>query len=171
MTEPREGHTAVGRVIRAHGLTGELRVYAFAAEAPNLQPGGQVWVAGVPLRVLRLRPTGDAWILESDRIRSRTMAEAFREHLVEVPDEDVKRASADSYFLYELIGLRVVTADGEELGEVVEVMQPGANDVYVVRGPRGDVLIPAIADVVAEIDLPVGVMTITPLPGLLDGSQ
>ncbi|MGD9935134.1 MAG: ribosome maturation factor RimM [Dehalococcoidia bacterium] len=171
MPEPRDGYTAVGRVVRAHGLVGELRVVAFAEGAPNLQPGRQVWVAGVPLRVLRLRPTGDAWILESDRIRSRTMAEAFREQLVEVPDAEVRRASADSYFVHELIGLRVVTADGEELGELVEVMQPGANDVYVVRGPRGDVLIPAIADVVTVIDLPVGVMTITPLPGLLDGSQ
>lgn len=171
MPEPREGYTAVGRVLRAHGLTGELRVEAFAEGAPNLQPGRRCWVAGVPLRVLRLRPNGDTWILESDRIRSRTMADLFKEQLVEVPDDEIQRSSADSYFLHELIGLRVVTAEGEELGEIAEVLQPGANDVYVVRGPRGEVLVPAIGDVVAEIDLPVGVMVITPLPGLLDGSQ
>ncbi len=171
MAEPREGHTAVGRVIRPHGLNGELRVLAFAEGAPNLQPGKRVWVGGVSLRVLRLRQQGDGWIMETDRIFSRTAAEAFREQLLEVPDDEVQRASEDSYFLHELIGLRVMTVSGEDLGELVEVMQPGANDVYVVRGPRGEILVPAIGDVITSIDLPVGVMIITPLPGLLDGTQ
>lgn len=171
MAEPREGCTAVGRVIRAHGLNGELRVMAFVEGAPNLQPGRRIWIGGVPLRVLRLRPQGDGWILETDGLRSRTVAEAFGEQLVEVPDEEVKRASDDSYFLHELIGLRVVTVTGEELGELAEVLQPGANDVYVVRGPRGEILVPAIGDVVTSIDLPAAIMVITPLAGLLDGTQ
>lgn len=169
--EPREGNTAVGRVIRAHGLNGELRVLAFTEGAPNLQPGKRVWIGGVPLRVLRLRPQGEGWILETDGLRSRTAAEAFGEQLVEVPDDEVERASEDSYFLHELIGLRVRTATGEDLGELVEVMQPGANDVYVVRGPRGEILVPAIGEVVTSIDLPAGIMVITPLAGMLDGTQ
>jgi len=65
----------------------------------------------------------------------------------------------------------VRTATGEDLGELVEVMQPGANDVYVVRGPRGEILVPAIGEVVTSIDLPAGIMVITPLAGMLDGTQ
>ena len=56
-------------------------------------------------------------------------------------------------------------------GKVAEVLQPGANHVYVVRGPLGEVLIPAIGDVVDQIDIAAGRIVITPLPGLLDTSK
>lgn len=170
LPEPREGYTAVGRVTRAHGLRGEVRVAVFASGAPNLQPGRRAWLGGHAMTVKAARAAGETWILRLDRIGDRATAERFRGHLFEVPDSEVLRESPDSYFVHELIGLRVVTAEGEELGQLVEVLSPGANDVYVVRGPRGEVLVPAIGEVVASIDLPVGVMIITPLPGLLDGS-
>jgi 16S rRNA processing protein RimM len=168
--EPRDGYTAVGRVARSHGLKGELRVAAFAAGAPNLRPGRRPLLGGIPVLITGSRPNGEAWIIATDALRDRTEAEAFRGQLLEVPDGEVEREAADSYFIHELIGLRVITEDGEELGVLSEVLQPGANDVYVVTGPRGEVLVPAIADVVTSIDLPVGVMVITPPPGLLDGS-
>jgi 16S rRNA processing protein RimM len=168
--EPREGYTAVGRVSRPHGLRGEVRVAAFAAGAPNIKPGRQLLLGGVAVRVAAARPSGDAWIVAIDEIRDRQGAERFRGQLFEAPDGEIVRDAEDSYFLHELIGLRVVTTEGEELGVVTEVLQPGANDVYVVRGPRGEILLPAIGDVIKSIDLPVGVMNITPFAGLLDGS-
>ncbi|GIW19226.1 MAG: hypothetical protein KatS3mg064_2383 [Tepidiforma sp.] len=64
----------------------------------------------------------------------------------------------------------MVTAAGEALGTLVEVLQPGANDVYVVHGARGEILVPAIGQVVQSIDLAAGRMVITPLPGMLDES-
>ncbi|WP_416223925.1 ribosome maturation factor RimM [Tepidiforma sp.] len=88
----------------------------------------------------------------------------------ETPDADVLRDDPESYFIHELIGLRVETVAGEYLGTLVEVLQPGANDVYVVAGPRGEILLPAIAQVITEIDLALQRMRITPLPGLLDDS-
>jgi 16S rRNA processing protein RimM len=168
--EPREGFTAVGRVARPHGLRGELRVAAFSPEAPNLRAGRHLWLGGNEVTLTASRRATDSWIVVVAGISSRSAAERFAGHLFEAPDGEVARESDDSYFVHELIGLRVITDTGEELGEVVEVLQPGANDVYVVRGPRGEVLLPAVAEVVSRIDLPVGVMTITPLPGLLDGS-
>ncbi len=170
LDEPRDGFTAVGRVARPHGLRGELRVATFSPGAPNLRPGRRVSAGGVELTVRAARPATDAWVIAVDGIDDRETVERFQGHLLEVPDEDVARETADSYFVHELIGLRVVTVDGEELGRIVDVLQPGANDVYVVDGPRGEVLIPAIGDVVTSIDLPVSVMIITPLAGLLDGS-
>lgn len=88
-----------------------------------------------------------------------------------MPDGDVLRDDDDSYFLHELIGLRVLTVDGEDLGELTEVLQPGGNDVYVVTGNGREVLIPAIGPVVQSIDLAAKRVTITPLPGLLDESK
>jgi 16S rRNA processing protein RimM len=143
---------------------------AFAAGAPNLRRGRRAWLGGLQVTITASRAAGDAWVLGVEGIADRTTADRFRGQLFEMPDAEVERASPDSYFVHELIGLRVVTAEGEELGRIVDVLQPGANDVYVVEGPGGEVLIPAIAEVVVSIDLPVSVMVITPLPGLLDGS-
>lgn len=96
-------------------------------------------------------------------IATREQAEALRGWLLELPDADVPRDDDDSYFIHELVGLRVVDSDGTEIGRLVEVLSTGANDVYVVRSQTSEVLVPAIAEVVTRIDLPVGVMEITPL--------
>jgi 16S rRNA processing protein RimM len=170
-TEPREGYTAVGRVLRPHGLRGELRVQGFTEGAPNLQRGRRVWLGERQLTILRARPDRDAWILQFDGIRDRTEAEDYYEALLEVPDAQVRRTDAESYFVHELIGLRVVTEDGREIGRVAEVLQTGANDVYVVRGEKGEVMLPAVGDVVKEINLPEACISITPLPGMLDESE
>jgi 16S rRNA processing protein RimM len=136
-----------------------------------MQPGRTVYLDGAPRKVLRARADRAAWILQLQGITDRDAAEACREYLIEAADDDVQRNDADSYFIHELVGLRVVTSDGRELGNLTEVIQSGAADVYVAEGPEGEVLFPAIAEVVEEINLREQFMRITPLPGLLDKSK
>jgi len=95
----------------------------------------------------------------------------LRGELLEAPDAEVERDDDESFFIHELIGLRVVTTTGQDLGRITEVLQSGAADVYVVRGGAGEVLIPAIASVIERIDVGNGEVTITPLPGMLDESK
>jgi len=146
-------------------------VQVFNPAAPNLQASRLVYVAGQRRRVLRARNDHDAWILQLTGLNNRDQVEGLRNHLVEVKDVDLRRDDDDSYFVHELIGLRVVTDTGRELGTIAEVIYTGANDVYVVKGDGKEYLIPAIAQVVVRIDLPVSVMTVTPMPGLLDESE
>lgn len=121
--------------------------------------------------VERARADQEHWILKLNGINSRNDVELLRGELLEAADNDVQRDDDESYFVHELIGLRVVTAGGEELGRITEVLQTGANDVYVVTGERGEILVPAIAEVIEAIDVSGGVVSITPLPGLLDESK
>ncbi|MSQ29525.1 MAG: 16S rRNA processing protein RimM [Dehalococcoidia bacterium] len=167
--EPRPGFTALARVLRPHGLNGELRVQAFAPGAPNLKAGARVAVAGVEHRVVRCRPEREQWLVMLSGVTSREAAEGLRAEIIEMRDDHVQREDAQSFFLHELIGLRTVTDDGRELGRVTEVLQPGANDVYVVQGPYGELLLPATPEVVLEIDLAQGggVIVVRPLPGML----
>ncbi len=157
--------------MRPHALRGEVRVAAFSATARNLQRGRPVYLGGLRRTVEEARPDQDQWILKLGGLTSRTAAEGFRGELIEAADGDVLRDDAESYFVHELIGLRVVTEDGRELGTVVEVITTGANDVYVAAGKGGEVLVPAIGDVVQRIDVSAGVIAITPLPGMLDESR
>jgi 16S rRNA processing protein RimM len=73
--------------------------------------------------------------------------------------------------VHELIGLRVVTNTGQELGTIGDVISTGANDVWVVPGSNGELMIPAIADVIERVDTAAGVVIITPLMGMLDNSK
>jgi 16S rRNA processing protein RimM len=70
------------------------------------------------------------------------------------------------FYAREVIGLKVRTVEGEELGEVTEILVTGANDVYVVKGERGEILLPARVEVIKGIDVEVGIMTVELLPGL-----
>ena len=71
------------------------------------------------------------------------------------------------YYQRDLIGMSVVTTEGQELGEVTAIIETGANDVFEIHGPLGEVLIPFINDVVIEIDTQKGLITVDPLEGLL----
>jgi 16S rRNA processing protein RimM len=130
-----------------------------------------VYVNGERRKVLRARDNRGAWILQVEGLSSRTVAEALRGTLIEALDADVRRTDEESFFVHELIGLEVVTSEGEPLGKLVDVLQPGSNDVYVVHGVRGELLVPAIASVVLAIDPGAGVMTITPLARWLDEAK
>lgn len=143
----------------------------FSPDAPNVQRGRWVTIRGERHRIIASREDRGAWLVLISGFADRTAADGLRGALLEVPDKDVRRTDSDSYFVHELIGLRVLTSGGEELGDLVEVLQPGANDVYVVKGPRGEILVPAIEDVIDRIDVKERVMVITPLPGLLDESK
>lgn len=149
-----------------------MRVLVYSPSARNVQRGRPVYVEGVRRTVERARADQDQWILKLSGIGERTTVERLRGELLEAADNDVLRDDDESYFVHELVGLRVVLTDGgEELGTVVEVLQTGANDVYVVHGSRGETLIPAIGGVIDAIDVSGGLISITPLPGLLDESK
>lgn len=158
-------------MLRPHALRGEIRVSPFSPTGRNLQRGRPVYIGGVRRVVLRARLDRDAWILKLEGLEDREQIEALRGELLETPDAEVIRDDDESFFVHELIGLRVVTVDGREVGVVDEVVQAGAADVYVVKAGDGEVLVPAIAEVIASISLRDGTIVITPLAGLLDDSE
>lgn len=103
----------------------------------------------------------------------RNAAESLRNYLVQVPRGELPPLPPGEYYHDQLIGLEVVTTEGRVLGRLAEILSPGANDVFVVRsedkGRRSrEWLIPAIREVVAQVDLSGGRIVIMPMPGLLD---
>lgn len=158
--------------MRPHALKGEIRALAFSPTARNLQRGRPVYLSGVRRVIEQARPDHEHWILKLSGINSRNDVEALRGELLEAADNDVQRDDDESYFIHELIGMSVrVATGGETLGTIIEVIQTGANDVYVVKGERGEILVPAIGEVIDAIDVSAGVVSITPLPGMLDETK
>ncbi len=111
-------------------------------------------------------------LLHLKGVENRDAAEALRGQLVEVAIEDAVSLETDEYYEFQLVGLQIETESGEDLGELVEILDTqGANDVYVVYGLHGEILLPAIEDVIREVDLDAGRMVVQLLPGLWDALE
>jgi len=98
-----------------------------------------------------------------------TTADTLRGRDLSIPLEKLAQLPPDSYYQHDILGLHVATLNGRELGTIIEIMETGSNDVYVVKGDDGkQVLLPAIKDVVKQVDLIRQMMYIEPMAGLLD---
>jgi 16S rRNA processing protein RimM len=165
----------LGRVLRPHGIRGELRIEVLTAYPERIVPAMWVYMgsdpedtaAAVRYKVTKARAHHQYLILQLDGVLDRDAADLLRQKYVMIPLEDAVPLEEDEFYLYQAIGLAVYTVDNERLGEVVEVLETGANDVYVIRGPRGEVLLPAIDECVIDIDFDAGKMTVHLMDGLL----
>jgi 16S rRNA processing protein RimM len=164
----------VGRVLRPHGVRGEVRVEILTGYPERLEqhtsfclarPASPEAVCRYPVERSRLHQ--HMLLLKLGGCDDRNAAEALRGMLVQIPVEEAAPLEEGEYYLYQLVGVQVETEDGEQLGQVTEVLETGANDVYVVQGPRGEVLLPAIEDAVLELDLESRRLVVRLIPGLL----
>jgi 16S rRNA processing protein RimM len=157
--------------LTAHGVRGELKCRIITDFPSRRFKTGTRLVLGPdhqPVTVRRARIQGTTVLLQLDEVTDRTAAAALRNFELSVPIGDAGRPPRGQFFWHEVIGLTVidVTTD-RELGTVADILETGANDVYIVNGPRGEILVPAIKDVVKLIDPSAGRMLIEPLPGMM----
>jgi 16S rRNA processing protein RimM len=160
---------AVGVINAPWGLKGHVKVTPLTSNPERLRTGVELFVKGKPCRVLEaIEPYGYPMMLFAG-YTSRTAAESLRGEVIEIDESDLPALPPGEYYIDDLLDMEVVTVGGERVGRLAEVLKTGANDVYVVQRPGAkDALIPAIPDVVREVDVAAKRMTIDPLPGLLD---
>ena len=167
MEEVPPGYVAIGRVGAPWGVRGAVRVVPLTDSRELFAPGRGVTVSGQRRTIASARWQKGIVSLRLSGTDDREAAEALRGRLLAVAESELLPLPEGQYYRFQLIGLAVVSTDGEELGRVTDVLSTGANDVYVVRGDRGELLLPATDEVVREIDLEKGRMLIEALPGLL----
>jgi len=165
---------AIARVLAPHGVRGELKCAVltdfprrFASTARIfLSAGGPSGPVRQAFPVVRARVQGHFVLLKLEGIDTRDAADRWRNALVEVPAGERVPLPRGHYFWQDVIGLSVRTEEGEVLGRVREILETGANDVYVVDTERGELLVPAIKDVVKRIDPEQGEMVVELLEGM-----
>jgi len=168
-TEPR--FLVIGQILKAHGVRGEVRV------RPHTDlPERFTWLETVylgedepqPVDVESVRFHKDLVLIKLAGYDDRQQTDLLRGQLLQVPRDEAIPLAEDEYFLYQLEGLAVFTDEGQPLGELVQVLQTGANNVFVVRGEGKDILLPDTEEVVVDIDFENGRLTVHLLPGLLE---
>jgi 16S rRNA processing protein RimM len=165
---PREGYVAVGVVQRPWGVHGELKVESLTDNPDRFRQGARVFIRGADYRVDSGRSHKGALLLQLREVRGSAAAEALRGQLIEVPEGDLPDLPDDTYYRHQLVGMEVRSTDGELLGRIADLLDTGANDVFVVRGDGGELLIPAVDDVVRDVDVAAGRMTIEMVEGLAE---
>lgn len=139
-------------MLGAKGLAGALRIEALTDHPERLAVGESIWVEDEadPRRILEASWGGRVPVLRLEGVGDRAAAERLAGRYLEAPPSPL---APDAYYWHQLIGLRVADEAGIELGEVVEVFRAGENEVYRVEGFGGELLLPALRDVVRSIDL------------------
>ncbi|EST52606.1 16S rRNA-processing protein RimM [Brevibacillus panacihumi W25] len=156
----QERFFTVGKLVNTHGLRGEVRVIS-TSDFPDerFRKGSELYLfhslldQPLKLKVASRRAHKDFEIISFQGYGHINDIEKYKGGELKVPESDLMELEEDEFYIHELIGCEVVTDEGEELGAINEVLQTGANDVWVVKGNRGEVLLPYIDDCIKEVDI------------------
>lgn len=155
----------IGKIHRVHGVDGELVVESFSDDPHGLKPGSRIYVGATheTLIIKSRRKMNTSWLLAFKGIDNPESAGEYRNQLIYVDKKDLPVLPEGQYYHFDLVGLAVQDKSGKKLGKLSEVIETGANDVYVVLNDAGEeILLPAIAQVILEISLEDRCMVVDP---------
>ena len=165
----------IGKVVALFGVHGELKIHLLTdipnrfaeLDAVDLGPDHMHYL------IEGVRPhKGEMAVLKLEGIDDADAAEPLLNLDLQIPLSKLAKLPPDSYYQHDILGLHVFTVDERDLGNIVDIIVTGSNDVYVIKTKDGrQILIPAIKDVIKQIDLIRCTMYIDPLPGLLDEKE
>ncbi|MFH1020623.1 MAG: ribosome maturation factor RimM [Pseudomonadota bacterium] len=168
------GQIAVGKVVKAHGIKGELKIYPFSGRPDDFRGYRLLTlvepVQGLarPYEVEQCRPLGNLVLLQLEGLSGRSTAEGLRGWEVRIDRALLPPLGPGTFFWHELEGLPVISDAGQELGRITSLLATSAHDILVITGAGGEYLIPAIAECVAGLAPDGNALVVTPPPGLLE---
>jgi 16S rRNA processing protein RimM len=167
-------YLAIGRILGAHGIRGEVKVELHTDHPERFSRLSRVHM-GVggdpqPVAVLGSRLHGNRALVRLEGCPDRTAAQRLRGRWLYIPVEEAVPLEEDEYYEFQALGSQVETVQGEVLGRIRDVIFTAANEVFVVHGAQGEILIPVLKDVVLEIDGPGARVVVSLPPGLRPAS-
>jgi len=152
----------IGKIVAPHGVRGEVRVLPLTDFPERFQSLHRVFLDdGRILRIAACRRHQKFILLRFEGYENLTVAEQLRGKLLQIERSEVVKLPEDHFYVFDIVGLAVFSETGELLGKVTDVIATGSNDVYVVEKPgKRLLLVPALKQVVKEVDLAAGRMTV-----------
>ncbi len=169
---PADDYVLIGKITKAHGLRGEVKVFPFSEDPSNLVLYKVLVLVdrsgflSPPLTVARSRVQGKTAVIQFTEMNDRTRAEASEGMGVLLALDDLPEIDGNEYYWQDYVGKLVVDRNGKEIGKVDHLFSNGAQDILAVRGNGNEILIPVTRDIVVEENS--GSLVIDPPPGLLE---
>lgn len=172
-------HLVVGYLNKAHGIKGEMYVSPLTDHPESVFVSGVVlWLGGTdddepdpdlpPLRVETTRPFRGGLLVRFGGVEDRSQAELLAGHYLFRPIEDLEPLAEGEVYYHQLLGMRVETVEGREVGSVSQVYELQPADLLEVQGSKGVVMVPYRPEIIVEVDVASGRLVIDPPDGLLD---
>jgi len=161
----------IGKILAPSGNKGKLKVVIATDFPQRFSPSSKVYINRQPMVVDSTEWHKGKVITKFNGIDSIEKAEKLRGQLIEIHHTQLHPLPEGQYYHFQLIGLEVWTTQGELLGNITEILSATSNDTYIVSGAEGEVLIPAIEDVIKSIDLNKRCLIIEPIKGLLGSKK
>jgi 16S rRNA processing protein RimM len=164
----------IGKIVNTHGIRGELKVILETDFPERFDIGNELVIVSpsnqqTPVTVQSARLHKNMYVVKFKQFDNINDVEKYKGSLLKIEEKYQQPLEEGEYYYREIIGCRVVTEEGEELGPITEILTPGANDVWVVSKPKSkQILIPVIDDVVLDVDVANKIVKIHVLEGLLD---
>ena len=165
----------IGQILKPHGYQGEVKVFPLTDD-PNRFGGlvhESVWLE-LPngrrqeTRIEHARRHLNAQLVQFEGIDTSETALLYRGAYIQVRRSETPALPEGQYYVFELVGSTVVTDTGVEVGELRDIITYPANDVFVIDGPKGEILVPALRDVIVHIDREARRIVIQRMPGLIE---
>lgn len=164
----KKEYLEAGKIVNTHGIRGEVKIMPYTDVPELLCEFDRLFLNKQEIFIERSRVAKNMVIAKFEGVDTPEQAEKLRNKILYMHRDDLE-LDDDTYFIQDLIGIEVKDVEtGVIYGKIVDVMQTGANDVYVIKGSDREYLVPAIADVVISTDIDNNVMTIKVLDGLFD---
>ncbi len=163
-------YLSVGFLRRPHGVRGEIIMDLHTDFPERLRKGRKLFIGDghKPMTLENVRPHGEGVLVKFKSVDTPESAGEFRNQWVYAAVKDLPALPEGQHYQHELLGMRVVDESGAVLGELLEIIETGANDVYVVRNEAGkEILLPNIPTVVLDLDFASATMKVHLLDGLL----
>jgi 16S rRNA processing protein RimM len=161
--EPQNERIVVGRILGPHGVRGEVKVEPLTDNPARFRRGSRLFAGDQTLTVAAARQAERHLLVRFESLLDRTAVARLRGVMLEVLESELPALPEGEYYRHQLIGLTVVDTEGHTLGTLEQVLETGANDVYVVRTPDGgELLLPATPEVVLRMDANAGRLVVSP---------
>ncbi|MDD6772106.1 MAG: ribosome maturation factor RimM [Inconstantimicrobium porci] len=151
----------IGKIVNTHGVRGEVKVLPLTDDMKRFDDLNEVSIGGKNYIIENRKYQKDRVILKLEGIDSIEETAKIRNKYIEIERKDVVELPDDTYFISDIIGCRVIDTDEFEYGKVFDVIQTKNNDVYWVKGKK-EILIPVLKEIVTDINVDEGVITIRP---------
>lgn len=160
----------VGKIVNTHGVKGCIKCVPFTDDLERFDDLEYVYTEKDDVK----RRIKDVWYrkgtvyLTLENIDDMNTAETFKNTYISIFEDQLRELPEDTYYLFELEGMKVYSAEGEYIGEISEIYQPGANDVYEIKNNNKAYLIPAVKEIVREVNMKDRKIIINVIEGLLE---
>ena len=147
-----EDYLSVGQISKPHGIKGEVKVIPLTDDIKRFRKLKKVYIDGNEKTIVWCKMQVDRVILKIEGIDTIEGAEILRNKYIQVKREEAVRLPKDSYFVTDLVSCTVYDTLENKIGKIYDVIKTGSNDVYWIKDEK-EVLIPALKDIVLEVDI------------------